>query len=423
MDYKLLVNIYDSLSEKLEKLLKNPEFNSYLKNNTSLLDATINQISILLFIEKKLNETKKNEKKKKSKKSSLENDICFENMNNSKKLFDVLKGIEPTVIKLKDLSFEKIEDINDSINYLNIVFKNAFNKDLESFLVVNTQVQGETFQDQNTKESVEAEKVNPNEFNNNQQGSNSFNGNAGFQNTSNFGGGFGGFGPDVSPESFKETYLYTIASQRLQQDILSGTFYKFKTKPKSILIIKKILGVLFWLIALVGVISLIVSWMLVNLKIELKSTDSNGSPTIYYPFNANSNVFGTLFSILYIFIYSYIGALLFKDYKNENKKYDFQKLILLIFTIFFVFQLITFIQEIVGSFGVIHKLETEYAHLNSTFLINSYKTFVYIGIVQTVMYGIIVIFVILAMYYAPKIDSERMNLKIKQYVDEMRPKV
>lgn len=260
------------------------------------------------------------------------------------------------------------------------------------------------------KESATAEKIDNNFSSNNEGG--------GFFNRTNAFGGNPFSGQNINKETFKENYLYTIATQRLNSEIMNGTFYKFKTKPKSILIAKKILGFLFAIVAFISVMVLILDWLTLGLLYYgLNSTQEQP-----YEISSGSLLYQTLLSIFYIVAFVYTSISMFKKETNENKKYEFQKVITIIFAIIFLLQILSLVQAVRFRFPIIDSLETDNLG-NPLWKINSFKASTYVSIVQICLYVFVIVAVGYAVSQSPKPDVDKINLKIKQYMDEMRNQI
>lgn len=418
MDYKTLTELYVQLTSEIDVLLNNNEFLNMMRVNDNLLDIMIDRLSTANFLEKKLSdkdfiktgvEQLKKENKGKKEKAKL---IELKDLNKTKILVDKLKTVYPNTKELKKVSYTKVEDIKDSINYLNVFLKNNYKKSIEDFSKKDATEKTDSNAGSKKVETATAEKVSNGTFNNqnNQARSNPFFGNPG-----GFGGG--GIPPHMSQEAFKENYLYTLANQRLNQDIMNGTFYKFKTKPKEVVVFKKVIACLFWTIALIGIISVILSWLSAGLVYDIVDGKSQ-------VMNNTNNIFSLIFVILYTLIYSYIGWQLFKNDKNENRKYDLQKMVLVIFCILFALQLFSLIQVTVVSFAYIDKIEADPNQFgNDQSKIDAFKASTYLNVIQDVVYLFAIIFIGVAMFFAPKIDHERIQLKLREYVEEMRHQI
>lgn len=413
MEYKSVKKLYLELTSKIDLLFKNANFVSLLKSNDALSDVFLDQISIVKFLETKLSdfncieEHLKERQKKSNKKNDSDSLIDLDKLNKAEKYLEEFKKIKFGISNFKEENFKNIDEIKDAINYLNVFMKNTFKKDIDEFLVA-IPVQDKSNESEATKkETASAERVSANSnFDNNT--------------SSNFFGGQNQSFAQMNSESMKENYLYSIASQRLNQDIINGTFYKFKTKPQAILIIKKIIGICFALIALIGLGIIISSWLANDLMYQNKNFNEGES----YPILAQSNLFNTIFGIFYICVYGYLGFLMFKPEKNENKKYDFPKMILIFLTIIIIMQLFSLIQYTVSLFTIIDEIENTPGHFgNTNFSINSGKAYLYLSIIQDSLYVVIIIMIVLAYVYAPKIDVDRINMKIKEYMDQMRGQI
>lgn len=407
MQVKELTKQQKEISSKLEKLIKNANFIVMCRNNNDLSKIVWDQISALYFIEQKINNDKKTTVSSKFI-SSIE---LADKLN-------VLLNTKGEIDKTKQ--FSKIEEIQDSFNYLSVFLVNNYKKSLDDILDSKTSTDSENFSEKKCadeknenvkKESATAEKIDNNFSSNNE--SEGF-----FNRTNSFGGNNPFSGQNINKETFKENYLYTIATQRLNSEIMNGTFYKFKTKPKSILVAKKILGFLFAVVAFISVMVLILDWLTLGLLYNgLNSTQEQP-----YEISSGSLLYQTLLSIFYIVAFVYTSISMFKKETNENKKYEFQKVITIIFAIIFLLQILSLVQAVRFRFPIIDSLETSNLG-NPLWKINSFKASTYVSIIQICLYVFVIIAVGYAVSQSPKPDVDKINLKIKQYMDEMRNQI
>lgn len=394
MDYKDLQIIYNQNSKNLELLLNNNSFILLCKENSSLSSVVLNQISIINYLETEMMNTN-NEDFNKNKELG--------NFQKSDFLFKIYKEKINNVESLKKQNFKKMEEIKDALNYLEIFLRNTYKKDINSFLYQNSGTKT------STTEKVKAEKMNSNTYSNNTTGNNFFNQNP-------FGAGFNQSSDDLG--SYKESYIYSAAQQKLNKDILTGTFYKYKTKPKSIILMKKIIGSLFTIIALIGIISVILTWLYRDLKIP-NPNNKNEQVELYA---STSLTFETINTMFYTAIYVWVIKKLFQNEKNENFKYTLPKMLLVMFTILFSLQLIYSI-NFFARFGFNLINEMKNIPTNEAWKISTYQANVYLMIIQSCTSFIIIISVAIALYLSPKIDLERINEKLRQYSEEIRAQI
>ncbi len=394
MDYKDLQIIYNQNSKNLELLLNNNSFILLCKENSSLSSVVLNQISIINYLETEMMNAN-NEDFDKNKELG--------NFQKSDFLFKIYKEKINNVESLKKQNFKKMEEIKDALNYLEIFLRNTYKKDINSFLYQNSGTKT------STTEKVKAEKMNSNTYSNNTTGNNFFNQNP-------FGAGFNQSSDDLG--SYKESYIYSAAQQKLNKDILTGTFYKYKTKPKSIILMKKIIGSLFTIIALIGIISVILTWLYRDLKIP-NPNNKNEQVELYA---STSLTFETINTMFYTAIYVWVIKKLFQNEKNENFKYTLPKMLLVMFTILFSLQLIYSI-NFFARFGFNLINEMKNIPTNEAWKISTYQANVYLMIIQSCTSFIIIISVAIALYLSPKIDLERINEKLRQYSEEIRAQI
>lgn len=396
MNYSDVVKIYFDHFELLNKLLSSSEFKFLLKNNDSLFDVFLNQISIIQFLEKKLSnyEFIKNEIENKKDKTEI---IEIEKLNKKSFLIESLKKISDKNIKTQDLNFKNLSEIKDLINYLDVFLKNNYKKTSNDFALNKTS----TPDNQTNFVEKESNSENKNYFNEFKQ-----------QNDFNFN--------EINKESILNFQYQELAKLRLNSEISKGIVYKFKTKPKSILIIKLIIGTLFTLLALV---SLFLGILPVAFFRELKFSTPKANVANVNTHNGVS--FNIIEILLSVTIFSVFSFLMFKQEKNENKKFDFPKFITISIVVILILQLWTFIQSIKDGTNNYQNISDDFykgknSYNNKIENINAYYAYFVLLIIRIVIYVLVFIFSLIALVYSPKSDNERLEKILEKYTNEIK---
>lgn len=394
MEYKKILTEYQKLSDNLTKLFDNSDFINKCSENSQLSTLVWEQIAILMYFEKLLSDPKIIKTCSAKDKKIL---VDIKDLKNFKRLFDVYKQKTNSIKDLSEIKFKTFNDALDSINYLNVFLKNTYNVELSHF------IEGKTV------EKVVAEKVeNQNTTNNYQsQQKNKFGNNF-------FGAGNFGFDPRQRVQDLQEMVYHQYANEKLQNDIISGVFYKFKTKPKIIPIIKIILSSLFILIALTSLLITIMGW--VSNGLQYKGDDGKN-----ITITNGANIFSTIMMVFYIFVYVWVLKILLKKSKNENEIYNIPKIILIIFMVFFLLEILAVVQTVPAYFSLIDKIkDPDLSVINPSFKINAFEGAVYTQIIQISVNGITCIVSLVGLLMLPKPDIERINLKFQEYVNEAK---
>lgn len=407
MDTKKCEKIYDKLYENLNIVFNSKEILMQLSDE-NFKDLILNQVSILNFLENELPSSILLKKNSKSKNAEPRND--------AKSFLDKLNTILSSNKDFLNLNFTKESDIDDEVNYLSVYIKNTFKKDLSEFK-----------KDATAKpESVKAEFTNSNSNVGGGVGSiptgNQKSSNSNFSNPY-FGGGMG------DPMYFQEQIFYQMAQQRLRQEISTGTFYLYTSKPRIIPIFKKIMGCLTIIYVVLSIIALIMC----SVSSERLSIGESTaiSLTGYDPGNSVllSNITGGFFTTsIFLQVITIIVALFFAyqmlmPRKNENLMYSFSWMNIA----FIVVWIILFISNVITSFSVSYKC-IDYFHTADSNLYNNgnesyistYDASVYIQTVAYSLLGVMVVLAIATAVMAPKKDIERVQLKLQEYISEMK---
>ncbi len=353
--YKLLI---DTSKDNLTKIFNN----SFLANNlnkNAFAELILKQISILDFAEKK-----------QGKGSS------------SKEWLEKLNVINNTNVKLIDVSNLNINEMYDEINYINVYIKNVFKYDLSKNESVETvqKVESKTVNDTPTKQSF-------------QYGGSPF---------STY-----GFNPEnITTEGIKEQIVRDMALKRMIEEVRSGRFYQYKTKPISIIIFKYIIGIIALLFALLIIVKLVIAAVIgaVNLNINSNS--------------GSRNLFGW---ILFTDIITILGSIwltysMFKNSKNENYKYYFiwPNAMLIIFVI--LFNLVSSLIEEVPYY----QNQNWWINNNSKETIRLFFVYLYIVFTLSGIGFFLFLISIMTIFLNPKLDLERIQLKQEEIYREIK---
>lgn len=433
MDYSKIKSLYLEQIKTISTLLDNQEFVNLIKENELLRTNFVDQISVLRFLEKRLTDTKLIEKqisesKKKKQKLDL---IEIKDLDKSDIYMKKFKELSSSSAEFNEFEeVKKTEDIKDTIKYLDVFLKNTFNKDLKYFL-----------ENKPSEETVKAEKIEDNfepQLNENQ----SFESNkSGMFGGGMFGNGmFGGPTPNVSYENFVEQQLMGLASGELRNQITSGKFYLYKTKPKIMLFLKNILGSLLILTSLVWVLVLITQSITTSLQAKSLSAMWYGDPNDSTPIvlDAGNTFFTYILYILLICCFAFTGYKYLVNKKNENTIYGFDKraaimyiVLMLIISGTFIFYLVTWIPHIdaIKSLSVGTYIPQNSSSSNSPSSVtvtNSPTAVITFQICTWAILSGLILFVLLitgfiiAWINAPKIDEERIQLKTQELIKEIK---
>ncbi|MGL4617275.1 MAG: hypothetical protein ACRCUM_03470 [Mycoplasmoidaceae bacterium] len=258
---KLEKNLYNDISKVLDLILSNNELSQNL-NDKTFFKSFSNLLNNFRLLENKIEP------------------------NNS--LLDKYTGILNKLNKKVEFSKEILDDeidIKDNINFIRVFVKNLTHKDLESF---------------------NAEEINPNNTNNEEKTQN--NENSTSSNEYNYG----------NYEDYKKNILNQMVQKRIAEDMLSGKYYFFDSKPKAVPILRYIIGVMIILSSLV-----LLSIVIVGSMTKLKILDSNG---VVVDLTLFSNPFTMIFIIIFICLFIFSGYKYLIPVKNDNSKYNLSNL-------------------------------------------------------------------------------------------------
>ncbi|MDE5841504.1 MAG: hypothetical protein K2H11_00830 [Malacoplasma sp.] len=415
MDYKELKKTYETQFDNLSKLLENKNFIELIENDELLKTNFIDQISVLKFLEKKLSDPKLIEQEiAESKKSKKKLDLIdIKDLNKSSDCsLQYVTAVGPigTLNEFKEI--KKTEEIKDVIKYFDVFLKNTYKKDLKSFL------------NNDFKEVVKAEKIN-----NNDQFKNSTN------TTGNFANFMGGFpnSNNMSYDAWKDQQATIIANQELRKLVDTGEFYLFKSKPKFFVINKIILSSILVLISLMWFIVFLLQIIVTSEQVKYggylwygNSTDAQFVPVV-----SGSEIFSyiiTILSIIYFGIWSYK---LLKKPKSENEKFAFDKksaciviFLILVLGSTFIFLLVSWIPNLdkIREFteGTYKNNNVSIDVKNSDIAKSAFDACTWISLTSICLFLFLIIWIIICWIYAPKLDAERIQMKLEELKKSVR---
>ncbi|MDE5545495.1 MAG: hypothetical protein K2I76_02695 [Malacoplasma sp.] len=415
MDYKELKKTYETQFDNLSKLLENKNFIELIENDELLKTNFIDQISVLKFLEKKLSDPKLIEQEiAESKKSKKKLDLIdIKDLNKSSDCsLQYVTAVGPigTLNEFKEI--KKTEEIKDVIKYFDVFLKNTYKKDLKSFL------------NNDFKEVVKAEKIN-----NNDQFKNSTN------TTGNFANFMGGFpnSNNMSYDAWKDQQATIIANQELRKLVDTGEFYLFKSKPKFFVINKIILSSILVLISLMWFIVFLLQIIVTSEQVKYGGYLWYGNSTAaqFVPVVSGSEIFSyiiTILSIIYFGIWSYK---LLKKPKSENEKFAFDKksaciviFLILVLGSTFIFLLVSWIPNLdkIREFteGTYKNNNVSIDVKNSDIAKSAFDACTWISLTSICLFLFLIIWIIICWIYAPKLDAERIQMKLEELKKSVR---
>lgn len=357
--------MYVTLAKRLYGLLycTNPAF--FPSSNKSFIDLFEKELNILSYLEK--TEAKKHDLGTMFLTASLikkYNSLTNRNFVLSKKNF-LVKG-------------NKLEDLNDDINYLAVFCKNIFKVNVDSItggVLHSKSKSGVVFS------APKQENVNQNHI-------------YGKTINSNF------------SSVVNESYIYGLATSKAMNDLSLGKIYAYKTKPRIILILKIILLVLLGLSCLLSLVLVIVSMILKDIPYNDQFNNSNDLLWVGICFMIYALICANAF-------WSFYHQL---NVKNLNLKYSFPWTIIIPY-LFFTLSIVIF--DLVKLIFFVPWYQTE--------TIKNVAQLEYIGY-QIVHFGVIVLFVlslatvvcfIIGVIFKPQKDEQIIKSTIDKYVDEL----
>lgn len=401
-------------------------------NIKKLYNDICNKVSLILVNDETVKLLKENEEFQK-----IINDyLCLINEFEKKlkikdeKFQDLSKGYE-TISKKKvnikaKVSIKDLDDVEDNVNYLEIFLTNTISKKLsdlkESYKTdVKDAKTAETEEIYESTRVVDGEEVH--NFSNTKDKNNKTNANFDAEDYLRQN--------NVTPEIMAEQMLQQQASMLVNKDIMTGKFYKFDSKPKSVLILKIIYTVMFAIFAASFITLQFISLFAPQFAYEYETgkyrsfTDGGGAG---------------IFQIVTLLLIS--GILFFKIYndfkhfKNDNYRYSVK----LTYTFLMLFIFILFISNYFSffefynnpTFGEIKIPQTQppppAPSLPDIVLVNTNEAYVFQSAIYGLLIALIVVFilsVILSLVLKsirPKVDIVRIQELTLKYVDDIKNK-
>lgn len=205
-------------------------------------------------------------------------------------------------------------------------------------------------------------------------------------------------GIPTSATPYENPYLLGRAYAKLNDDIIHGSFYRFKTQPKIIPIVKMISFVL----GIITILALITCSILAFISTGLKVQDGEDTPKINYIMNGIFYLIAAGFGVYPLFI-------TMSRWNNPNKKFFFNWGFVLMFIILAIlFTMMDLIPIWLNWDDVLKDPENKY---------NTFKALKYLLLVTTCLAGTGLIPVIIGATCNPKPDAEAIDRKVKEYVD------
>lgn len=208
-------------------------------------------------------------------------------------LIDKYTGSLNKLNKKVEFSKNKLDneiDIKDNINFIKVFIKNLTHKDLESF----------TAEDIQTNNSNESKTSQENVQNNENDKSNT---------AYNYG----------NYEEYKNNILNQMVQKRIADDMITGKYYFYDSKPKAVPILRYIIGIMILIAA-----SLLLAIIIIGSITRLMLLDAENTPKEF------SLVFSSPFTLMFIILF--VCLLIFSGYKhlipikNDNFKYNLSNL-------------------------------------------------------------------------------------------------
>lgn len=391
---KKIINkkLYLLITKKIQIVLNNPEISQLLFDNTSF-QKTFRELVVYCQTYES-NEVVINEK--------------------TPEFIKKYEGITKIEFNEEDISELDESDFEDKLNYLNILVKNTLGKDWDE---INNS--SKTDHSKNSKpEEEQFQQTNQTYSNSNQH----FDANK-FINENN-----------VSVDKIAENMIDAQARQLVQRDIMQNKFYKFNSRPKSIMIFKAAM-LIFWFL-----------FILSFLVITIVGYIGNGSLFSILPESALHNEkipqnFVILFNgvqtsqMIFIFTLILFGGLSFyiifgniKQWKNDNVKYSFKSTMTIMMVIFFFFTFITtissptnvlmnwndiFANRSIGTFNI--KIGTNDFTVDNPGNYSKLLVQYIFTIIQITSVAVGVLVNIIIVNIRPKIDFDRLNQLVEKY--------
>lgn len=414
MKFKDLKKTYLTHSDKLSRLLDNVNFINLLNENVMLFDTFVEQVNLIFTLEKKLDTHKQ--------KSKSDEDLILDKSTKLLAKLQIVAQAKSSNVVLTELDLENETEIVDLANYLNVFLNNTFKHSLDYYL------DPKNFEKK--VESVKAEQVNSTPFSTETNSASTDASDTTFDSKyKNTGSFFGGNPFDqagsipLTNEAILQTNIAYVAREKLKEEISSGKFYQFSSKPKIIPLIKQILFGLFAFSFLVLLTNVVARAIANNLQVNF----FNDMPIAF--FTARSQNFGSYLGIYSYFmiiinmvLLGYQMATLFSKTRNENIKYDFQKRKMIILLVFQIYYLIGFVTELAnGSVGLLLRTVSGDNQSSNSEAVNiSTQIFLYTVFVYIAFIVLNLVAIIFGWINSPKPDLARIQKKLEILFDEVK---
>lgn len=354
---------------KLEIIFNNSILSSHLNEDT-FKDIVLKQISILNFIEKK------------SKISKPQASEYLKQLNQKTN----------SSFNFQDLSYKNESDVEDDLSYLDVYIKNIYKKDIKEFLNEGDSTKGSKKDE--PKKVEYSRRIDPNEKTN-----------------TNNQNGFPGMNPQQQAAFYQEQVYIQMAREKLGKEIMDGTFYKYSSKPKVIIYLKRALSGLSIALALMSVIQLVFYFLWAGIPYFLPNNN------VQEPHTDKVNAFNVITQIIYIGVFVYVAFLLIRPTKNENNLYGFNTFIGVIVLVFLIFYIMD------GVLSIRMRFDFQLADPNNQHHV-SISDGIKIGyFVQIGIYAAIFFVTLLCVVFRPKVDNERIERKMLSLIDEIKQQV
>jgi len=333
------------------------------------------------------------------------------------------EGITKIEFNEEDISELDESDFEDKLNYLNILVKNTLGKDWDE---INNSSKADS--SKNSKPEEEQFQQTSQAYSNSNQ---HFDANK-FINENN-----------VSVDKIAENMIDMQARQLVQRDIMQNKFYKFNSRPKSIVIFKAAM-LMFWFLFILSFLVITIVGYIGNGS--LFSLLSKAELTAAIEGGKDLREFVILFNgvetsqMIFIFTLILFGGLSFyiifgniKQWKNDNVKYSFKSTMTIMMVIFFFF---TFITTISSPTNVLMNWNDISANRNIPNFDITIKTTSYIvdnpgnyskllikyifTIIQITSVAVGILVNIIIVNIRPKIDFDRLNQLVEKYKCEIK---
>lgn len=362
---KLNKELYEQHAKRIEVIVRHQSpFSIYLKRKDFSFIVE-SQLNILNVLEHKFDDSKIDKKFK---------------VNNLVKLYN---GSTGSKFQIND-QFKLDDDVDylDSMNYLVTYCKNIFKVDIDELV--------------SGKQTTVEQPVSPINQSN-------------VENINEAAAGAGAFGSMFSMgaeymDPRQNPFILSQASVQLQKEMSEGKFYRYKTKPRAIPVIKWVGAILIILTCLSLILMAVFAFLTNNAKVIV---EGSSDPVLF------STITDGIFFILFAGLGVYNLVVFFKSIlsKNENQIYYFQWQVLLIFIIGAIMAVL---------FGIDGVFLVEYSVPDLTNIqklgIQMWKVFWFMSISSV---GLCLVPIILASIFNPKVDTAAIDKRLNQIVEQL----